>query len=440
MTRRMLTLHPRDLFSNRLGAARWGLLVFSVPALMFPLQVPWLTLATIVLIMTSLVWEWRSSRHGLFPATPLMWPVTLLFGMMTIGLAVSPAQSLSLPKFTGVILGLLLLRTILLETRTSLALWTNVALYVASGMLLVLLGVLGADWARKVPMFAALGELAPRRIMGLPGAEHGVNSNAIGGMTLLFLPLLSALTVARWSGRFALTRVAILLPLGGLLGVILASQSRTSWISLVVTVLLGVVVRFRKLRWPMAVAVLAGGAAFVRFGVWQWILEQRHETVLAGSVAEGVISLKSRVEIWSRAIDAISDFAFTGMGPAAFRSVVHVMYPLRSLTPDMEVAHAHNMFLQTALDVGVPGFVAYLTVLSVTGVMCSRVYRHGDALEQALALGLGGNVLAVHIFGLTDAIALGAKVGLYFWWSIGLVAVLYARLPRSTASPLPSLG
>jgi putative inorganic carbon (HCO3(-)) transporter len=68
------------------------------------------------------------------------------------------------------------------------------------------------------------------------------------------------------------------------------------------------------------------------------------------------------LEVWSRAIYGIQDFPFTGMGMNAFRKVVPVPYPLFTVSPDVDIRHAHNEFLQAALDLGIPGLIAFITL------------------------------------------------------------------------------
>ncbi|MBU4225932.1 MAG: O-antigen ligase family protein [Chloroflexi bacterium] len=65
------------------------------------------------------------------------------------------------------------------------------------------------------------------------------------------------------------------------------------------------------------------------------------------------------MEVWSRAIYGIQDFPFTGMGVNAFRKVVPVLYPLFTVSPDVDIGHAHNEFLQAGLDLGIPGLIAF---------------------------------------------------------------------------------
>ena len=73
-------------------------------------------------------------------------------------------------------------------------------------------------------------------------------------------------------------------------------------------------------------------------------------------------SLAGRQEIWSRALYAIQDFPLTGTGPGLFRELVPPLYPLFRLSSDKDIAHAHNQWLQTALDFGLPGLIAYLAL------------------------------------------------------------------------------
>jgi putative inorganic carbon (HCO3(-)) transporter len=121
---------------------------------------------------------------------------------------------------------------------------------------------------------------------------------------------------------------------------------------------------------------------------------------------------------------AIQDFPFTGVGLGTFRRVVGLLYPLFTISPDIDIAHAHNIFLQVALDVGVPGLIAYLALLWVAGAVAWHVARGGPPLLQALAIGLLAALVSLHLYGLTDALALGSKPGLAFWMILGLLAAL----------------
>jgi O-antigen ligase len=115
-----------------------------------------------------------------------------------------------------------------------------------------------------------------------------------------------------------------------------------------------------------------------------------------------------------------------------FRRLMPALYPPFRTSPDFELPHAHNQFLQAALDVGIPGLIAFLALWIVAAVLLVQAYRAAaDRRFRVLAAGLGCGLAAHFVFGLTDAITLGTKAGVLFWLILGLVAALH----RVTAAP-----
>ena len=49
-------------------------------------------------------------------------------------------------------------------------------------------------------------------------------------------------------------------------------------------------------------------------------------------------------------------------------------------------------------------------------------------------IGLGGGLLAHLIYGMTDAVALGAKPGVLFWMLLGLICGLHAQIRSGSCS------
>jgi putative inorganic carbon (HCO3(-)) transporter len=131
------------------------------------------------------------------------------------------------------------------------------------------------------------------------------------------------------------------------------------------------------------------------------------------------------MEFWSSGIHAIHDFPLTGMGMNGFRKLMPTRYPT-SLTGTRDMAHAHNSFLQAALDLGIPGLIAYAAIWMVTAVLLITVYRRsGVPVYRILAGGLGAGLIAQFIFGIFDAIPLGSKVGVLFWLTLALAGGLH---------------
>jgi len=143
-----------------------------------------------------------------------------------------------------------------------------------------------------------------------------------------------------------------------------------------------------------------------------------------GSVqtAVGSISLQGRVEVWSRALSALRDFPFTGLGLGSFRRAAATLYPFFLLGSVQDISHSHNVFLQVGVDVGLPGLVGYLGLLATAvAVGWGKVRRGG--WERLVGLGVLSSLLGYHVFGLADTVALGSKPSFLFWWVLGLLAV-----------------
>lgn len=130
-----------------------------------------------------------------------------------------------------------------------------------------------------------------------------------------------------------------------------------------------------------------------------------------------------RQEVWRWALMATQDFLFTGCGLGTFREVVRLLYPL-NVAPGYDIAHAHNVFLQVALDVGVPGLIAYVASLGIALRLGLHTARRDPALRP-LALGLAGGLGSLHIYGMMDALAPGSKPGLILWVALGLLTAMH---------------
>jgi O-antigen ligase len=93
-----------------------------------------------------------------------------------------------------------------------------------------------------------------------------------------------------------------------------------------------------------------------------------------------------------------------------------------------QVTHAHNELLQVAVDLGIPGLVGYVALLTTFALTAWRAYHVlNDRWLRALIVGLACGMLAHQVFGLTDAFLLGTKPGVVMWVFMGLIAALYAH-------------
>jgi len=424
----------------RLLGLEWFLTGVAAPVLLFPTLRPAWTVAALGALALWWLLRWALRREP-WPLTPLNGALLPFALMIPVGIWASPAREVTFPDATRVLLGLITFRAVTLAAGSRRGMAPAVAVFCLFGIALIGVGILGAQWSAKVPVLGELGQRIPRLITTIPEDQGtpGVNPNHLAGALTLYLPLALALVFGQ---RFS--RRAIIGPLLGLLGsllflalvagTLLLTQSRSGWIGgaagvLALISLAGLTARDRWARLLGAalpiLAVLAVAGAILYLGP-QALGKSLFGKETASPVEEvvGSITLEGRVEIWSRAFYAIQDFPFTGCGLGAFRRVVPVLYPLFTVPPDTDIGHAHNVFLQTALDLGIPGLVAYLALLMTSLALCWRVAREGEGFVRAVALGLAGGLIALHTYGLTDAMALGSKPAVAFWYALGLVGAL----------------
>jgi putative inorganic carbon (HCO3(-)) transporter len=126
-----------------------------------------------------------------------------------------------------------------------------------------------------------------------------------------------------------------------------------------------------------------------------------------------------RVEMWRAGATMLRASGWRGVGIGQFRRLsggIRMSGAAPFFPP-----HVHNIFLQTALDLGLFGLVFYLGLTVVILRTAFRTAQTWDGPRAFLAAGSGLSLVAVHVFGMTDAIALGAKVGIFQWAAAGLI-------------------
>jgi O-antigen ligase len=119
------------------------------------------------------------------------------------------------------------------------------------------------------------------------------------------------------------------------------------------------------------------------------------------------------------------------MGVGTFRRIVPILYPLFTISPTVDIGHAHNHLLQTALDLGILGLIGYLAVWITAFYMLYQIWVSATQYwYRAIALACLSSLVAYFVYGMFDTVALGAKPAFLFWMLLGLVAGLHQLATR----------
>ncbi len=351
--------------------------------------------------------------------------------MLIVGTVVSVDWAQTLPKASGLVLGLAWGITFAnLKNEHSLTAAIRLTYLFAIGF--ILFGVLTVSWKTNLPIMAQVVAVLPTFPQLLPeNRVLGTHPNLLAATILLALPQLLAFSWrALWLKSNWQAGITNCLSIGLVL-LLIGTQSRGGWIAglialISVPILMYLPRLMRNIYTRRIVLVSCIGVALATCA----ILILNKETLLIywqqpptkthfGSFQ----TLEYRKEIWPWAVTAINDFPFTGVGLGAFRVMVHRLYPI-AIPATQDIAHAHNQFLQVALDVGLPGLIAYLALLILAVKMVWFVMQHSEEWKP-IAVGILASFIGLHVFGLADALALGAKPGLLFWMWYGILIAIF---------------
>ncbi len=181
--------------------------------------------------------------------------------------------------------------------------------------------------------------------------------------------------------------------------------SRGAWVSLLVVVLAAGVMFSRKLL--LLFAVFFGIACF-----WMKdLIFTRFISVFQG----GDTSATLRRAIWDSTYAMIEDFPLTGVGWNAYQFVYH-KYDYFINNPDNIIYHAHNMYLNIAAELGLPGLAVFLALLALHLYMAFATLKNASTpLEKACAIGFCAVLFGIIVGGCTDYTLFNMELASMFW-------------------------
>lgn len=302
-----------------------------------------------------------------------------------------------------------------LHRRPQLLAW----LLVTFAALLAMAGPLLATPDTVWPLIGPLQQMAAPLAARL---GETINPNILAGAIVVLLPLVAALAVGALDAaapqrRNRWLRGALWLLAGVIVAVVALAASRGALLAVGAGLLVVMLWRWPRLLWTTPLVLLG------LVGVLAWA---GPATLLAQLGSGGAVGgLDERLEIWSRALYALQDFAFTGVGLGHFNRVIPLLYPYFLISPSIDIPHAHNLVLQVGVDVGIPGLVAWLALLLTVFVLLGGVlYRRTRDVTTTLAAGVLGGLVAMLTHGLLDAPLWGTKLAFVPWLLFALAVLL----------------
>lgn len=447
-------------------------LAATAPMALFPTRFPpeayWVALG--LLIIPYVV---RKSATGrLMAMAPAVWPVLfLLVVSLPIGAWTAPDfWGDTWPELVRAVWGMAVLLGVLnwcaegeVETggagQVAVSGHTAVATmaYFALGLGFTVAGLLALQSPNKLPLLSNLVDRLAAVVEARFGVMSGFNPNRVAGLAVLFTPLALALALAPrrggdggllgGAGQIAV-RVA-LLAIGLCFGaVVLLTQSRTALLATGVALLLVFVLAGRRGWLPLLLVGIVAAATLDVFGGSQlvelWSVREAPGVDEQGGQAQGVWAeilsdrnVAGRIVLWRRALHGLADDPLTGMGLAGFLVRSQESYPgMPDWRPDPDMAHVHNLVLQTGLDSGIPGMLAFVALLVCIAFDLVGLWSGTASGSPARfwAIGMIGAFTAFVAYNMLDAVTVGARPAVAYWYLLGLIAGTAAALRAGQAA------
>lgn len=401
-----------------------ALLAVTAPILYFPHRFTEELLASAICLLAA-GWVWRRWRIGRwYRPTPADWPIFFLFVvMLPIAVWAAPGplrEEYAIPRALILIWNFFLFWTVVSHgSRNPDLNRVLFAGFLGAGALLALIIPFGMNWRTRFPGADLVISRIPTPLAGrFDGAALGFDSNQTAGFLLYMLPLLVALTVGRLLHRRWRSPVTwLLVAVTGWMGLLLlGTQSRGGLLGFGVGLVVMALINWRWGRYGLLVGGL-GLALALPFLPTSNLISRLDDAAVVTALGGAENLTDFRVEVWRHALIAIQDFPIMGLGLGAFRKVVFLLYPIW-VPPTYDIAHAHNFFLQSALDFGLPGLVALVAIYLL---IANTLFAGWNVFPRAWSIGLWGCLIAQSVYSLLDAVAMGSKPNLFFWMLLALI-------------------
>ncbi len=422
----------------------------------------WLLLLAPSLIVRDLFWDpwlhpWLIAALFLFwplrllatfrvaPPTPINLPVLLLLVWSPAGLWMSVDWERSWHVLGLIALGGSTYFALLNWRPAQRRPWLVVLLIATVGLLLA---VIGPAILPSLPteFFTFEATVAQSKPADLFGSGETINPNVLAGALLLPIPLLVALGIRRGWARYRWLAPFVLVPALYIGWALLLSQSRGSYLALLIALLLVLI-----LRWPWS--GVGFGAALLATTV---AISIDGSVLLLDAIGSdgSVTSFSGRVEIWGKSLLALRDFWPTGIGIGTFSLIIPALYPYEQASYSA-IEHAHNLLLQVAVDLGLPGLLLFSWLLVAVVYVLVDIIRSGGeltalvtplqpgqrhlrdaqrrsahrqaALRWALAVGALAALVGMLVHGLVDAVTWSTKLAFLPWLFYALAALLWQQ-------------
>ncbi len=234
------------------------------------------------------------------------------------------------------------------------------------------------------------------------------NPNILAEYLIFTIPLSVSLL---WHSKKLHKKIIFLGTTGITILALVLTLSRGGWLGFAFSALIFILLVERRLLLSI-IPIVVGGVFFLP------------ETILNRILSIGNLGDSSnayRIKIWDITMDIIRDHWVAGVGFG------HLPYKqtFETYIRTMPIFHAHNTYLETAAELGIPGLVAFLLFLFVLfkyGII--KLIKNDDKYIQVMAAGVISALGGVLLHGAVESVLYLPKIILTFWIFVSFILTL----------------
>lgn len=356
-----------------------------------------------------------TSRRLLINSNPLDFLILLFAAVGAASIFASPDKQFSLYNYFHLMGRYLLLyyliannvQTIEQLKRLLMALLCSALLVVAYGFFQYFHGVdiSAFEWvdqeqfpALKVRVFSTLG-----------------NPNLLAGFLVAMLAMALGLSISFDHRQIQLLLFGFIILL---VTCLVLTYSRGAWLSAAAVVLFFGLYGNRKFLWlllAVPLSICGQETALER------LISIFHPTDTSASL---------RLALWHSTLAMIADQPWLGIGWGAYW-LVYPRYDFFIQDPSTTIFHAHNMYLNIAAEIGIPGLLLFLAIWYAHVRLALTIVTISDnKWVNGTMLGVVGAFVTIAVSGFTDYILFNIQLAMLFWLLCGLVVAVREQIMR----------
>lgn len=197
-------------------------------------------------------------------------------------------------------------------------------------------------------------------------------------------------------------------------GCLVLTYSRGAWISLLAIIGMYGVLCNRKIFWLLLLLPV------ITFFAHDALLER-----LMSIMNPTDTSSTLRLALWESTIAMIMDKPFLGIGWGAYW-MVYPDYDFFINNANTKIFHAHNMYLNIAAEIGIPGLITFLSMIyGHMRLALSSIGGSAQHWSSGVMLGIVGAICGLIVNGFTDYVLFNIQLSMLFWLLNALIVVVW---------------